>query len=81
MNYPCLYKATVFYYDGEAQSDVTETMHGILYADSFADAARQVESYYGKDLISVETELFEDGLIEIPEAEVATIRKILEGTY
>ena len=78
MSYPCLYKATVCYYDGDAKDSVTEVMHGIIYADSFADAASQIEKYYGEDLIALETELFEDGASELMEADAFAAVEIMD---
>lgn len=62
--FPALYKVEVY----DESSNSLKTIHGLLYVDSFADAAKTLEQYYGlNETESMKIELFEEDLIELPE--------------
>ena len=59
--YPYVYKVHIYFDDpnGSNQQDFVE--HGIGFASSFADAAKQIEDYYGLDLVKIQhLELLEE---------------------
>lgn len=59
MRYPCIFDIVI--YDSLADTESYNRHSGILFADSYADAARTLEQDYGNDLISIKhLELLEE---------------------
>ena len=78
LKYPTLFKVNLAIYDN---GDVERgSIRGILFSEGWADAAQQLQEYYGDEIESIEIELFEDGVIEFPEAHYETIYNILSGS-
>ena len=70
-NYPFTFTAVVYRgHDKETGESIYHRQQGMGFADSFAQAAGIVETFYGSDLISIQKlELFEDSdLILMPQA-------------
>lgn len=76
--FPALYKATLYIFEEDNKTHRYEIC-GILYADSFADAARQIEEYYGDELGDIKIELYEEGLIEFAPSKLPEVQKILDN--
>lgn len=71
--YPVAYKLTGVY-------DKTYTECGLTFANSYADAMKKIESYYGDEIVIVEC-LFlmeESPVITIPEA---VMQSLIKGDY
>lgn len=72
MRYPVSYKATIWEEDVHGE----RTICGITFADSFADAAKKIESYYSESLIRLSIFLMEEcEVIELPKSIVDAIEK------
>lgn len=73
--YPALYEVNLYVYENNR----TNQYHvcGILYTENFADAAKQLEEYYGNEIGDMKIELYEDGLIEFHPKHLPFIRQIL----
>ena len=70
-NYPVLF--TIEIYD---EQYTLNTITGLIYANSFGEAAKTLEQYYGfSNIEAMSLEFFEDGIIELP-TEVKTVEKI-----
>ena len=62
MTNPVLAKVTFW---DEYDCKMVKRVH-LLNADSFANAAAQLEDYYGKSLEKIHLTIYEDGLITLP---------------
>lgn len=52
---------------------------GLVYADNFADAMKQIEDYYGKDLEAVKSlELYDASIFTFPPEMLPTIKDEIE---
>ena len=51
---------------------------GIIYADSFADAAKKIEDAYGDELFDLSITLYDSSLFTFPQDKMPIIRQILE---
>lgn len=85
--FPTLYTVNLITFDNsDSQHGISSAnfqhgvTHGILFSDSWADAAKQLEEYYGEEIESMHIEMFEDGLIEFPAEYYNSIHSILSGT-
>lgn len=68
---------TVTFYT-ETEKEIKE--HGILYATSYADAAAQIESYYGEELTSLEITLYADALFTYTSNEFHNeVKKVVDS--
>ena len=75
MPYITLFTATF-----SAEPDVELKEHGILYATSYADAAEQIQSYYGEDLISLEITQYADALFTYTSDEFhSEVKKVVDS--
>ena len=52
-----------------------KTLGGFLRCSNFTDAVKQLEDYYGEDLLAVDIELYEDIIVEINPEIAAEIAK------
>lgn len=68
MKYPILFKAEVW-------DDENRYEYGATMADSYSDAAHQLEIYYGSDLISLKLFMCEEGPLLFDKE---TYKKIIE---
>lgn len=53
-----------------------EVEYSIISADSFRDAAEEIENYYGDELIAVECEIQESSLIILSEQEWKRMKEV-----
>lgn len=75
--YPTLYKVHLVDFDGNQTDHYVN--YGLIYASDYADAAKQLEDYYGEELDGIGIEMYEEGLVEIPQSSLPLIRDILSG--
>ena len=66
---------TVHLYISPEKPDVVEC--GIIYADSFADAAKKIEEAYGDEMFDLSITLY-DSSFTFPQEKMPIIRQILE---
>lgn len=70
--YPVLYIAK--YWDEDTKK--IETEHGITFANSFTEASKYIENYYGNELNSIHIQLLEENnILKITENEYQRILK------
>ena len=67
---------TVHLYISPEEPDVVEC--GIIYADSFADAAKKIEEVYGDEMFDLSITLYDSSLFTFPQDKMPIIRQILE---
>lgn len=67
---------TVHLYIDPEKPDFVEC--GIVYADSFADAAKKIEEAYGDELFDLSITLYDNALFHFPQEKMPIIRQILE---
>lgn len=74
--YICLYIVEIDDYDGKI---VTE--HGFLYADSFSDAANQLESYqmYGNSIVEINELKLYDTIFSVSKETYEKVKQELEA--
>lgn len=74
--YVCLYAIEIDDYDGKI---VTE--YGFLYADSFSDAANQLESYqmYGNSIVKINELILYDTIFSVPKELYEKVKQELEA--
>ena len=65
--YPTLCK--VEYWD----ENQIKTDNCLIYADSFVEAAQQIEDYYGKEIESLSIQMFDIGVWRVDDATAARI--------
>lgn len=51
---------------------------GIIYASSFADAAKKIEEIYGDEMFDLSITLYDNTLFHFPQEKMPIIRQILE---
>ena len=71
--YPTI--VTVEYWDEDEKILKTEGV--LIYAESFANAAEQVEEYYGNMIESMKIHMYEEGLFKIDTQHIKTIEEKL----
>ena len=67
---------TVHLYLSPEEPDFVEG--GIIYADSFADAAKKIEEAYGDEMFDLSITLYDSSLFTFPQDKMPIIRQILE---
>ena len=67
---------TVHLYISPEEPNIVEC--GIIYADSFADAAKKIEDTYGDELFDLSITLYDSSLFAFPQDKMPIIRQILE---
>lgn len=74
--YICLYIVEIDDYDGNLSTD-----HGFLYADSFSDAANQLESnqMYGNSIIKINELTLYDTIFSVSKETYEKVKEELEG--
>lgn len=71
--YPTI--VTVEYWDGD---ECTLRIEGVLiYAKSFADAAEQIERYYGDTIESMKIQMYEEGPFRVDAQHIKMIEEKL----
>lgn len=78
--FPTVFEATLYINDSGDHRCKPYRVCGLLYSESFADAARQIEEWYGNDLSDMKIELYEDGIIEFHPKDLPVVKKLL-NTY
>ena len=71
--YPTI--VTVEYWDDDTRTLKTEGV--LIYAETFAGAAEQVENYYGQTIESMKIQMYEEGLFRIDTQHVKMIEEKL----
>lgn len=74
MSYPAIYTIKIW----NELSENTEVVHGVTFGDSYVDAIKNIEDYYGSDIVSIEyMEQLEgpQSVVEISENEFENILK------
>lgn len=51
---------------------------GIIYANSFADAAKKIEEAYGDEMFDLSITLYDSSIFTFPQEKMPIIRQILE---
>ena len=69
--YPTI--VTVEYWDEDEKILKTEGV--LIYAESFANAAEQVEEYYGNTIESMRIQMYEEGLFRIDTQHIKMIEE------
>lgn len=77
--FPTVFEATLYIDDSSDHHCKPYRVCGLLYSESFADAARQIEEYYGNDLSDMKIELYEDGIIEFHPKDLPVVEKLLNN--
>lgn len=77
MAYLALYNVKLCRYDYEKKTSIHDEDNGILYVDSFADAATQIEDYYADELETMSIELFDAGFFHFSSEYLPIIKKII----
>lgn len=77
--FPTVFEATLYIDDSSDYHCKPYRVCGLLYSESFADAARQIEEYYGNDLSDMKIELYEDGIIEFHPKDLPVVEKLLNN--
>ena len=67
---------TVHLYLSPEKPDFVEC--GIIYADSFADAAKKIEEAYDDSMFDLSITLYDSSLFRFPQDKMPIIRQILE---
>lgn len=77
--FPTVFEATLYIDDNSDHHCKPYRVCGLLYSESFADAARQIEEYYGNDLFDMKIELYEDGIMEFHPKYLPVVEKLLNN--
>lgn len=77
--FPTVFEATLYIDDSSDHHCKPYRVCGLLYSESFADAARQIEECYGDELSDMKIELYEDGIIEFHPKDLPVVRKLLNN--
>lgn len=70
---PYIYKVTVF----NEVSETTEKVGGVTFADSFSEAVKHLENYYGTTLIDIHIDELEE--CEVLEFPIKVAEDIVSG--
>ena len=77
--FPTVFEATLYINDSSDHRCKPYRVCGLLYAENFADAARQIEEGYGPELSDMKIELYEDGIIEFHPKDLPVVKKLLNN--
>ena len=66
-HYLAAYEATI--YTGSVETDVPEYVeHGFISCDNYVDAMKQIEEYYGDDIIDIKITLYDGAMLTVSKA-------------
>lgn len=59
MGYPAIYEVDVW----NEFKGIKEKLHGITFCDNYANAAENIEGYYGESILEMKIELLEENTV------------------
>jgi hypothetical protein len=74
--YPVYYEAKYIFDD---EPEVIRNDGGFIFAESYADAAQQIEARYGNDLVSMTLEMLDDWALVFEINEARKIKDMVEA--
>ncbi len=77
MGYLALFNVKLCHYNFETKTNTYTEDNGILYVDSFADAAQQIEDCYADELESMNIELFDISIFTFSSEYLPMIKKLI----